>query len=94
MESPKKNISKAIKPKKTDVPKKASKKFENPTRKWWDQARQYFWEVWHELGKVVWPSRKETIGSTAVVLVIVILSGVFLGIVDLILSRLVGLLVG
>jgi len=47
-----------------------------------------------ELRKVVWPSRKETIGSTSVVLVIVALSGVFLGIVDLILSRLVRLIVG
>lgn len=94
MESPKKNASKAIKPKKTDVPKKASKKFENPARKWWEQTRQYLWEVWHELSKVVWPSRKETMGTTGVVLVIVFLMGAFLGIVDLILSRLVGLLIG
>jgi len=42
----------------------------------------------------VFPSRKETIGSTSVVLVIVLLASVFLGLVDSILSRLVRLLVG
>ena len=41
-----------------------------------------------------WPSRKETIGSTAVVLVLVLLASLFLGAVDLALSRLVRLVVG
>jgi len=48
----------------------------------------------HELRRVSWPSRKETIGSTAVVLVLVLLASLFLGAVDLALSRLVRLVVG
>ena len=42
-----------------------------------------------ELKKVTWPSRKETIASTSVVLVTVFLVAFFLGIVDLGLSRLI-----
>lgn len=95
MESLKKNAQKAVKPKKADPPKKAvAKKTDAPKAQWVLQARQYLREVWHELRKVVWPGRKETLGSTAVVMVIVLLSGVFLGIVDFFLSRLVRMLIG
>jgi len=80
--------------KKTDTTKKAVKKPGETSIVWVDATRSYLREVVFELKKVVWPSRKETMGSTAVVLVIVGLSAVFLGIVDLILSRLVKLLVG
>jgi preprotein translocase subunit SecE len=73
--------AKPVRPKKTDIVKKT-----DTTKKAVKKPG--------ELKKVVWPSRKETMGSTAVVLVIVGLSAVFLGIVDLILSRLVKLLVG
>jgi len=45
-----------------------------------------------ELSKVTWPTRKDTIASTSVVLVIVILIAAFLGIVDLGLSKLMRLL--
>lgn len=91
---------KPAKPKKTDIakkpdtPKKAVKKPGETSIVWVDTARSYLREVVFELKKVVWPSRKETLGSTAVVLAIVGLTAVFLGIVDLILSRLVKLLVG
>lgn len=61
---------------------------------WWKRFVQYLREVVHELRKVVFPSRKETIGSTAVVLVICVLAALFLGLVDSVLSRLVRLLVG
>jgi len=59
-----------------------------------DMARQYLREVAYELRKVVWPSRKETLASTAVVLVVVMLCGIYLGFVDLILARFVRLLIG
>ena len=55
----------------------------------WKAAKQFFREVRVELKKVTWPSRKETIASTSVVLITVILIGFFLGIVDLGLSRLI-----
>ena len=55
----------------------------------WEKAKQFFREVRVELKKVTWPSRKETIASTSVVLITVILVAFFLGIVDLGLSRLI-----
>ncbi len=48
---------------------------------------QFLREVRVELAKVTWPTRKDTIASTSVVLVIVILIGAFLGIIDLVLSK-------
>jgi len=84
----------AARPKKVDTQKKAVKKTVEAPMVWMDAARGYLREVVVELKKVIWPSRKETMGSTAVVLVIVALAAVFLGIVDLVLSRLVKLLVG
>ena len=56
------------------------------------KIRQFFREVKVELKKVTWPSRKETIASTSVVLVVVILVAVYLGVVDIILSRALKLL--
>ncbi len=53
---------------------------------------QFLREVRVELAKVTWPTRKDTIASTSVVLVIVILIAAFLGLVDLGLSRLMRLL--
>ncbi len=87
-------VSKPAKPKKAEVPRKVVRKPVGRMTIWVDATRTYIREVVVELKKVIWPSRKETIGSTAVVLVIVGLVAVFLGIVDLILSRLVKLLVG
>ena len=52
-----------------------------------DKIGQFLREVRIELSKVTWPTRKDTIASTSVVLVIVILIAAFLGIVDLGLSR-------
>jgi preprotein translocase subunit SecE len=52
-------------------------------------AIQFLREVKIELKKVTWPSRKQTIGSTVVVIVIVIIISLFLGVVDLGLSSLI-----
>jgi preprotein translocase subunit SecE len=98
--APKPAAAKPARPKKTDVvkktevQKKALKKLGETPMAWVETVRSYLREVVVELKKVIWPSRKETLGSTAVVLVIVGLTAVFLGIVDLVLSRLVRLLVG
>jgi preprotein translocase subunit SecE len=46
-------------------------------------------EVWAELKKVHWPSRKETYAATVVVVVIVALVAVYLGTVDFLLSQVV-----
>ena len=57
--------------------------------KYVDQALQFLREVRVELKKVVWPSRKQAMGSTIVVIVLVLLVSFFLGIVDVGLSGLI-----
>ncbi len=52
------------------------------------QALQFLREVKIELKKVTWPSRKQTMGSTVVVIVLVLLISIFLGLVDMGLSGL------
>ena len=52
---------------------------------------QFLREVKVELKKVTWPSRKQTMGSTAVVIVLVIIIALFLGLVDLGLSNIIRL---
>jgi preprotein translocase subunit SecE len=51
-------------------------------------------EVKEELKKVTWPSKDDTVGTTAVVIALVIVIAVFLGIVDVGLSRIFNLLIG
>jgi preprotein translocase subunit SecE len=46
-------------------------------------------EVWAELKKVHWPSRKETYAATAVVLVVVGIVALFLGTVDFAISQVI-----
>jgi preprotein translocase subunit SecE len=50
---------------------------------------QFLKEVRFELKRVTWPSRKETLAGTMVVVVIVLIVASFLGIVDLGLSKLI-----
>jgi len=54
-----------------------------------DKAKQFLREVRTELKKVTWPSRKDTLAGTAVVLVAVFIIALFLGIVDSGLSSLI-----
>ena len=53
------------------------------------RAVQFLREVKIELKKVTWPTRKQTLGSTAVVIVLVMIISVFLGLVDLSLGNVV-----
>lgn len=52
------------------------------------KSTQFLREVKIELKKVTWPSRKQTMGSTLVVLVLVMIISLFLGMVDFSLSSL------
>jgi len=54
-----------------------------------EAAKQFLREVKTELKKVTWPSRKDTLSGTAVVLVAVFIIALFLGIVDSGLSNLI-----
>jgi preprotein translocase subunit SecE len=47
-----------------------------------------------ELGKVTWPTRKETIATTGVVVLITFLISLYLGACDVILSKLMRLILG
>jgi preprotein translocase subunit SecE len=51
-------------------------------REKFEGAKQFLREVKTELKKVTWPSRKDTLSGTAVVLVAVFIIAIFLGIVD------------
>ncbi|MBW2020490.1 MAG: preprotein translocase subunit SecE [Deltaproteobacteria bacterium] len=55
----------------------------------WIKTTQFLREVKVELKKVTWPSRKETLASTAVVIILVVIISVFLGLVDVGLSSLI-----
>jgi preprotein translocase subunit SecE len=53
------------------------------------QAMTFLREVRVELKKVTWPTRKQTAGSTMVVIILVFILAAFLGLVDISLSKLV-----
>lgn len=55
---------------------------------------QFLKEVRAESRRVSWASRKQVMGATLVVLVLVLLSAVYLGIVDLILAALIRAVLG
>ena len=50
---------------------------------------QFLREVKVELKKVTWPSRKQTMGSTLVVIILVMIISLFLGVVDIGLSGII-----
>lgn len=53
------------------------------------KSADFLREVKVEVKKVTWPSRKQTMGSTLVVIILVIIVSGFLGVVDVSLSGLV-----
>lgn len=59
-----------------------------------EKVKQFFREIKVELKKITWPIRKETIASTSVVLIVVIIVASFLGLVDMALSRMVKIILG
>lgn len=54
-----------------------------------ERIKRFLREVRTELAKVTWPSRKEIFATTAVVIVFVFISSMYLGAVDWIISRIV-----
>ena len=58
-------------------------------REKFEGAKQFLREVKTELKKVTWPSRKDTLSGTGVVLVAIFIIALFLGIVDSGLSNLI-----
>jgi preprotein translocase subunit SecE len=60
-----------------------------PVKQYWVQTKSFLVEAVQELKKVSWPNRKETLGTTGVVLVLVFFIAGYLGFVDFLLSHLV-----
>ena len=60
-------------------------------KKWIEKTKQFSQEIKVELKKISWPQKKETISSTSVVLIIVLIVSFFLGVVDVALSRIVNI---
>lgn len=58
------------------------------------QFRTYLTEVRAEVGKVVWPTRKDTMNTTIVVFGMVVLVSLFLWMVDAILALIVRQIIG
>jgi len=56
-----------------------------------NKIKDFFRDVKVEVKKVVFPSKDELIGSTWVVIITVIVISLFLGVVDLGLTKLVGI---
>lgn len=77
---------------KLDPPRKRISGLTIPTPGFWEKSMQFLREVRIELKKVTWPSRTQTIGSTAVVIILVMIISFFLGLVDMGLSGLVRLI--
>ena len=56
----------------------------------WANLNEFLVDVRSELKKISYPTRSETIGSTTVVIVLVVIVSVFLALTDLLLVRLMG----
>jgi len=57
-----------------------------------NKAIKFLKEVRMEMTKVSWANRNEVIGSTTVVLILIGILAFFVGLVDFILSRILGLI--
>ncbi len=57
-----------------------------------DKAKQFLNEAKQELKKVTWPTRQQTMTSTWVVLAVTFVLAIFLGLVDLVFSKVIGLI--
>jgi preprotein translocase subunit SecE len=58
------------------------------------KVTQFLKDAKVELKKVVWPTPKQTMASTAVVIIIVFIVSIYLGIVDFALAKLVKFILG
>ena len=57
------------------------------------RVKKFLKELKSEVSKIVWPTPKQVLNNTLVVLAVVILSGIFIGLVDALFKFLAGLIV-
>ena len=53
------------------------------------KTKSFFEDVQAELAKVTWPTRKETISTAQVVVVIIVLISLYLGACDVVLAKII-----
>ena len=58
-----------------------------------EPVKDYFREVYHEGKRVTGPSRKEAMKGTYIVLITVVISALFLGVVDIGLAKIIQALI-
>ncbi len=63
-------------------------------KKWWGKTKTFLLDVRAEMKKVTWPTRKQTIASTLVVIIVVFVVSTFLGIVDFGLVKIMRVILG
>ena len=57
-----------------------------------DSIKEYFREVYLEAKRVTWPSKKDAMKGTYIVLITVVIAAIFLGIVDVGLAKIIQVL--
>ena len=55
---------------------------------------RFYRETVAELRKVTWPTRQEALNLTRVVVIVILVVGLFLGVLDLLFARLFALILG
>ena len=58
------------------------------------KVKSFLESVQVELGKVTWPTRKETVATTGVVVFIVFLISIYLGACDIVMAKLMRMILG
>ena len=58
-----------------------------------DKIKNFFKDVKIELKKVVFPTKDEVVGNTKVVIVLALMVAIFLGIIDLLLTKIISIVV-
>jgi preprotein translocase subunit SecE len=53
---------------------------------WAQRSKQFYNDVQNEMKKVSWPGRQEVVGTTVVVMIAVAFFGIYLGLVDYLLT--------
>jgi preprotein translocase subunit SecE len=74
--------------------KKTTRQQMNFFQRTWDKIKQFVRETTGELRKVSWPTRKEALNLTWIVLIVISVMAIFLGALDWIYARFFALLLG
>jgi preprotein translocase subunit SecE len=85
-------MSEEIKKTEEQKPAKSEKKKEKKPG-FFAKAKKFLKELKSEISKIVWPTPKQVLNNTLVVIAVVLLSAVFIGLVDALFKFLAGLIV-